>query len=258
MEMNATGGSRRDVHAGSWYSRDNKKLNAQLSEWLSRASTDRRHSRAIISPHAGYDYSGPTAAFAYNQICPDNVKRFFILGPSHYLGMSGKCALSSVDVFETPLYALQVDKDVYQELGRSGEFLRLSVASDEEEHSVEMQLPYVAKVMERRRGAFTIVPIVVGSLSSAREAVYGRILAPYLLNPENLFVISSDFCHWGLVYLSMVNSSKMIKDPVAWRYGDAVIDGSLWTEGHWTKQAKSWSQTGYEFQQQQVLCVVAI
>ncbi|TGZ74589.1 hypothetical protein CRM22_000854 [Opisthorchis felineus] len=197
MEMNATGGSRRDVHAGSWYSRDNKKLNAQLSEWLSRASTDRRHSRAIISPHAGYDYSGPTAAFAYNQICPDNVKRFFILGPSHYLGMSGKCALSSVDVFETPLYALQVDKDVYQELGRSGEFLRLSVASDEEEHSVEMQLPYVAKVMERRRGAFTIVPIVVGSLSSAREAVYGRILAPYLLNPENLFVISSDFCHWG-------------------------------------------------------------
>jgi len=52
-------------------------------------------------------------------------------------------------------------------------------------------------VMEQFRGQFTIVPVLVGSLSPDKEAMYGRLLAPYLADPANLFVISSDFCHWG-------------------------------------------------------------
>lgn len=68
---------------------------------------------------------------------------------------------------------------------------------DEEEHSLEMQIPYIAKVMEDFKNEFTIVPVMVGSLSTGREAEYGRIFAPYLADPRNLFVISSDFCHWG-------------------------------------------------------------
>ena len=47
------------------------------------------------------------------------------------------------------------------------------------------------------RGQFTIVPILVGSLTPDKEALYGRLLAPYLADPANLFVVSSDFCHWG-------------------------------------------------------------
>lgn len=68
---------------------------------------------------------------------------------------------------------------------------------DETEHSIEMHLPYVAKVMADFKDSFTIVPILVGSLNPDKEAVYGSILAPYLADPQNLFVISSDFCHWG-------------------------------------------------------------
>lgn len=49
----------------------------------------------------------------------------------------------------------------------------------------------------RYKGAFTIVPIMVGSLTVEREAAYGELLAPYLTDPSNLFVVSSDFCHWG-------------------------------------------------------------
>ncbi|KAF7250139.1 hypothetical protein EG68_09192 [Paragonimus skrjabini miyazakii] len=188
---------RRDSHAGSWYSKDSLKLDSQLSEWLSKANVDRRPSRAIITPHAGYDYSGPCAAFAYNQIDPAVVKRVFILGPSHYLGISGKCALTVAESCSTPLYTLNIDKEVYQELHKTGEFISLSIENDEQEHSVEMQLPYIAKVMEKYRGCFKIVPVVVGSLSPNREAVYGQIFAHYLNNPENVFVISSDFCHWG-------------------------------------------------------------
>ncbi|CAH8566716.1 unnamed protein product [Dicrocoelium dendriticum] len=189
--------TRKDSHAGSWYSRDVQKLDSQLSEWLSKATSDRRHSRAIISPHAGYEYSGQCAGFAYNQIDPDQVKRVFILGPSHYLPLGRNCALSVAESYKTPFYSLNIDLEIYRELYQSGEFVRLSIENDEQEHSVEMQLPYIAKVMENNRHGLTIVPIVVGSLSPGREVVYGNLLAPYLADSSNLFVISSDFCHWG-------------------------------------------------------------
>ncbi|KAK0081311.1 hypothetical protein PV325_012406 [Microctonus aethiopoides] len=69
--------------------------------------------------------------------------------------------------------------------------------TDEDEHSIEMQLPFIAKVMQDFKNEFTIIPILVGSLSPDKEAIYGKLLAPYIADPQNLFVISSDFCHWG-------------------------------------------------------------
>ncbi len=82
---------------------------------------------------------------------------------------------------------------------------------DEEEHSIEMHLPYIAKMMEgwvwswvwlvftevSYSQVFKIVPILVGALDVEREALYGQLLSKYLLSEENLFVVSSDFCHWG-------------------------------------------------------------
>ncbi|RXG55653.1 Protein MEMO1 [Armadillidium vulgare] len=148
------------------------------------------------SCHAGYQYSGSVSAFAYRQVSPIVVKRIFILGPSHHVRLSG-CALSPLTKYRTPLYDLVVDQQVYNELYATEHFETMSVAADEDEHSIEMHLPYIAKVMEDFRDQFTIVPILVGSLSQERESLYGRILAPYLADPQNLFVVSSDFCHWG-------------------------------------------------------------
>ena len=96
----------------------------------------------------------------------------------------------------------------------TGQFEWMDLDTDENEHSIEMHLPYIAKVMEKwvfvsthayrlhffpfsYKHQFTIVPILVGSLSPEREACYGRILSSYLGDPQNLFIISSDFCHWG-------------------------------------------------------------
>ena len=86
---------------------------------------------------------------------------------------------------------------VYTELKETGQFEEMTKAIDEKEHSIEMQLPYIAKVMESRRGQFTIVPVLVGAISKQKEIEYGRLFSKYLANPENIFVISSDFCHWG-------------------------------------------------------------
>ena len=75
---------------------------------------------------------------------------------------------------------------------------------DEDEHSIEMHLPYVHRLLQRQYpDRFPseyppLIPIMVGSTSAATERAFGSLLAPYLADPANAFVISSDFCHWGL------------------------------------------------------------
>ncbi|CAH2083484.1 unnamed protein product [Euphydryas editha] len=102
-----------------------------------------------------------------------------------------------MDKYQTPLYDLTIDKQIYAELEATRQFEWMDVQTDEDEHSIEMHLPYIAKVMEEYKSGFTIIPILVGSLTPEKEAKYGAILAPYLADPQNLVVISSDFCHWG-------------------------------------------------------------
>ncbi|XP_003744935.1 protein MEMO1 [Galendromus occidentalis] len=190
--------SRAATHAGSWYTEKENELRNQLDGWLQLVG-NATHSpaRAIIAPHAGYRYSGSTAAFAYKQIDPDRVRKIFILGPSHHVFLEG-CALSPATTYKTPLMDLTIDKEIYDELYKTGLFEEMSLGTDEDEHSIEMQLPYIAKVMERKtNGPFTIIPIMVGAISTEKEAIYGRALAKYLGREDVCFVVSSDFCHWG-------------------------------------------------------------
>ena len=99
--------TRRATHAGSWYTSNGNTLNAELENWLQRAGPIEKPARAIIGPHAGYRYCGACAAHAYNQIDPTNIKRVFILGPSHHYRLNG-CAVSNCTTYATPLYDLIV------------------------------------------------------------------------------------------------------------------------------------------------------
>ena len=73
---------------------------------------------------------------------------------------------------------------------------------DEDEHSLEMHLPYIYKVLLRsfsKPADFpALVPILVGNTTPSKEREYGSILASYLQDPTSVFIVSSDFCHWGL------------------------------------------------------------
>ena len=69
---------------------------------------------------------------------------------------------------------------------------------DELEHSLEMHLPMIRHIFNGTGDdAIKVVPIVVGSLSREKEAEYGQILAPFFERPDTVFLVSSDFCHWG-------------------------------------------------------------
>lgn len=187
---------RRASHANSWYSGNKEQLDRELAGWLGAATPVPGPVRAIICPHAGYSYSGPTAAHSFRQLDPTTVRTIFILGPSHHVRLSG-CAVSQCATYQTPLGSLSIDRGITQELLDTGKFEVMSLEADEDEHSIEMQLPYIAKMMEPTRGNFTIVPVMVGSLNSSSEAKYGKIFSKYMKDPSVCFVISSDFCHWG-------------------------------------------------------------
>lgn len=202
-------------HAGSWYTDDADELGASLSEWLedvdpaslpSPLSVCQRNpsseplalpvpaTRAIIGPHAGYAYSGPAAAYAYRTIDTAAISTVFILGPSHHVYLDG-CAVSACEAYETPLGSLPIDRRITDDLKATGKFSVMSQTEDEDEHSIEMHLPYIYKVFRGRE--VKIVPILVGAINTSKEQEYGRLLAPYLRDESVLFVVSSDFCHWG-------------------------------------------------------------
>lgn len=196
LKLKTMAGSRKASHAGSWYSSSCKELKSQLGNWLENANVKAPAARAIIAPHAGYSFCGECGAYAYKLVDPESIERVFILGPSHHVYLAG-CALTQTLTYETPLYNLTVDTKMNEELLATGKFEKMNIATDEDEHSIEMHLPYIAKVMESRKDDFKVVPVLVGSTSHEKERMYGEIFSKYLNDPKNLFVISSDFCHWG-------------------------------------------------------------
>ncbi|KAI9785439.1 MAG: hypothetical protein M1816_000409 [Peltula sp. TS41687] len=195
-------------HAGSWYSASKATLSSQLDQWLDQVPSSIEGvgplpvsgARIIIAPHAGYAYSGPTAAWAYRALDLSKAKRIFLLGPSHHVYMSG-CALTRCAVYQTPLGNLNIDRDTVAELHRTGKFEWMSLGADEAEHSLEMHLPYIYKMLSRTFPSPAqyppLTPILVGSTNPTIERSYGGLLAPYLADPSSVFIISSDFCHWG-------------------------------------------------------------
>ena len=181
--------------------------------------------------HAGYSYSGPCAAFAYKALDLSKAyaylesishimvtdtegisKRIFLLGPSHHHGLPN-IALSKFTSYSTPLSPdpLPLDTELIEDLhkqtsenSRNTIFSTMSSSVDEAEHSLELHLPYIHRLLQRQypdrptSSYPPLVPMLVGYTSSSTENTFGNLLAPYLSNPENAFIVSSDFCHWGL------------------------------------------------------------
>ncbi|EEH40092.1 DUF52 domain-containing protein [Paracoccidioides lutzii Pb01] len=210
--------SREATHAGSWYSDHEPTLSKQLDQWLAQVPDELPDigplpipgARIIIAPHAGYAYSGPCAAFAYKTLDLSNAERIFLIGPSHNHILS-TLALPQLTCYLTPLSRepLPLDTELIAHLltstnASNHRFTTMSPAVDSAEHSLELHLPYIHHLLRRLYPTKPtaqyppLVPIMVGSTLPAAEAAFGSVLAPYLADPSNAFIISSDFCHWGL------------------------------------------------------------
>lgn len=146
------------------------------------------------------------------------MKRVFVLGPSHTYYLEG-CAVTTYDKYATPFGDFLVDREVIRKVKEAGQMGDIPKSRDSAEHSLEMHLPYLYKRCEETFGSQnefpTIVPILIGDNDRGEEKDVGSVLAPYMKDQENAFVISSDFCHWGshfqyTVYSPESNPAKLI------------------------------------------------
>ena len=145
--------------------------------------------KAIIVPHAGYIYSGPTAATAYARLgdVSDTIKRVVLLGPAHRVPVRG-LALPGVDAFATPLGEVHIDHASIETIKNMPQVV-VSPEAHAQEHSLEVQLPFLQSVLDD----FELLPLAVGEATSEEVA---EVLEALWGGAETLIVISSDLSHF--------------------------------------------------------------
>jgi len=197
--------------AGKFYSEDPEKLQQELKNlFASAAPKQSNHVRAILSPHAGYIYSGKVAASAFNQIDGTiNYKRVFLIASSHHISFD-KAAVYCDGDFIMPYGKEIVDSDFGKMLVKNfPDFFTANTDAHQEEHSVEVQLPFLHYVLKT---GYSIVPIVIGTNDPVVCKKIASVLKSYL-NPDNLFIISTDFSHYP-EYTEAVKVDAITKDAI--------------------------------------------
>lgn len=176
--------------AGYFYEADAGRLRHDVSQLLDTQEVNSDGMpEALIVPHAGYIYSGSTAACAYNCLLtdPDQLHRVLLIGPAHRVHVDGM-AIPSVDAFTTPLGDVPLDR-AGLELIASLPGVSILDEAHRQEHSLEVQLPFLQMVLND----FTLIPVVVGAAAANRVAA---VIDAFAEDPHTLVVISSDLSHF--------------------------------------------------------------
>lgn len=208
-----TGGVRQSVIAGKWYPGQPDALRRTLAGYLADAEKVKLEGKlkALISPHAGYAYSGPTAAYAYKQLEGGPAfETVAILSPIHQAFL-GRFAVTRAGYYETPLGLVEVDAELVDALGKE---VTLNRVGFDGEHSLEIQLPFLQHVL----GNFTLLPVMLGEpLTSGRGLAAGRelsaALAKLLRDRKALIVASTDLSHL-YDYNDVVRHDRVMTDLV--------------------------------------------
>lgn len=180
--------------AGQFYPSSAKSLRNDLHELFRKAVTQKTSQavRAIISPHAGYMFSGEVAAAAFKQIPPNKTyQNIFVLASSHRYSFNGAAVYTSGN-YLTPLGEIRVNKKIGKSLLSASSVFVQHNDSHDYEHSLEVQLPFL---QYRLANDFTLVPIIIGANTAETCKKLAKALQPHFIS-DNLFVISTDFSHF--------------------------------------------------------------
>jgi len=177
--------------AGQFYPGDQQELADQIDEYLAKVKpTPIKNLRGLVCPHAGYIYSGQTAAYAYKQLSGVPVKTVVVMAPSHRVWLEG-ASIPDADAYATPLGMVLLSPRA-AELAKRRPFVRSDVVGSDSpharEHSLEVQLPFLQRTLKD----FAIVPMVLGDVDPEEVA---RALEG-IIDPSTVVVASSDLSHF--------------------------------------------------------------
>ncbi len=206
--------------SGLFYPDEPVELKAQITGFLNeKSNTSTVRPKAIIVPHAGTIYSGSIAATAYCTLLPHTlaIRKVILLGPAHRVYLRG-LALPAVDQFQTPLGEIDLDTETIQNLVADFPQINISDRAHAEEHSLEVQLPFLQEVLD----SFSLIPFVVGDATPAQVA---SVIEHLWGTDECLVVISTDLSHFHN-YEEAVRLDRITASYIESKQGDQLEESS--------------------------------
>lgn len=178
--------------AGYFYPGDSKELKTQINKYFAQAVSEIYPNKifGIVSPHAGYQYSGLTAAYAYNLLRDKFIENVIIISPSHREYFPG-CCIYDGDAYATPLGIVEVNKEMSRGITDGSKNIFFGENGHKLEHALEVQIPFLQSVLAN----FKIVPIVMGDQSKIFVDELAEQLAK-VVDEKTIIVASSDMSHF--------------------------------------------------------------
>ena len=207
--------------AGSFYPADPKELGSMIDGFLAKAAPPPLENVvALVAPHAGYPYSGPVAAYSYALLKGRKYDRVVVIAPSHYEAF-GFSSVYDGAAYTTPFGQVPVDQAFAAKLAKASPLIKLSGAghtpsADRPEHSIEVQLPFLQRVI----GQFQLVPIIMGDQSYDACRALGVALAKLVAGTNTLIVASSDLSHYHTYDEAVKLDHKTLKAIEEYDYFD--------------------------------------
>lgn len=184
---------RNAVVAGSFYDSDPENLRRQVDSLLNEEKAPKLKGliRGLVSPHAGYMYSGSVAAAAYRILKGSTYEAVLLVGPSHREYFNG-VTIYPGDAYQTPLGQIPINNEFRAALLSQSPIIQLSEAGHRAEHCLEVQLPFLQRVL----GDFSIVPMIIGNQTKECCLNLGNAIAVAARKRNVLLVASSDLSHY--------------------------------------------------------------
>ncbi len=178
--------------AGMFYSSSPAQLKDEIKLMLDITKSEEKFSDpiGIVSPHAGYRYSGKTAAYAYNSISDKDFETVIILSPSHREYFPG-ISIYSGDAYKTPLGIVELNKQMVSKLVENQSYIFEGKNGHKAEHAVEVQIPFLQTIKKD----FSIVPVVMGDQGKLFIDGLAEKLAE-VVDDKTIIVASSDLSHF--------------------------------------------------------------
>ena len=179
--------------AGRWYPPDRTALLRVLGGHLAKVSGSAPEDSilALVAPHAGYEFSGLTAAHAYKTLLGRKPRRIVLLSPSHHLPLANRVIVPAATRYRTPLGSLPLDTTLAEALAASP-LVRREDSPFLQEHGIDNQVPFLQHLVKN----FILLPMLVVQLDPVANDTLATLLRPHL-DEHTLVVVSSDFPHYG-------------------------------------------------------------
>lgn len=199
---------RKPAVAGAFYPSNPQRLGGMIDGFMqdAKSAPSAGDIVGVLSPHAGYIYSGPVAAYSFSQLDPATTLAI-VLAPSHRARFNGGAVLAE-GVYETPLGDVTIDADIGSRLAAKKPFGLIKEAH-ELEHSLEVQVPF----LQKRLGEFSIVPVIVGTIELEHCMQIARGIHECLAGEKRklVVVISTDLSHYHSYEEAKIMDGRFMK-----------------------------------------------